>query len=408
MSSQTERRAAEVFDEYLADALRGQQQTADHYLNRCPANEREELQEALDGAGFLLESYYCPQMKKSTVQSLFQELQAMQQKKQVVREARERAAREAAAVHIRDPADYLRGVLNFPPAFLIAQNRPNSAPGYAMLRRGEAPASAAGRWSMDDFQLRVMEKALAPRAEQTLREVMVTEAPIDLRKVADELGLLVQEAPLDDNLDGCLVTDGTVGGILLNRNVQDEHRRRYTLGHEIGHFVLHKDVRVLPETVDEVGSFFLDRIEREANTFSSYLLMPPFLMPKNLGQEPPTLEQGDALVEHFQVSLAAALRRLVRESHWGCALVVTRDGEIQWAVRSQYFEAFIPTGKRPHQNTMAAMLLRTGGPDQDGSKVPAHAWVEGTLAEGDAQVGEQSRRLENGYVYSLLTLMDQE
>ena len=60
---------------------------------------------------------------------------------------------------------------------------------------------------------------------------------MDLGIIADELYLYVQEVPLD-GIDGCIVHNEDVGVILINSLVEHEYRRRFTLAHEIGHFML--------------------------------------------------------------------------------------------------------------------------------------------------------------------------
>jgi hypothetical protein len=40
-------------------------------------------------------------------------------------------------------------------------------------------------------------------------------------------------------------------------------------------------------------------------------------------------------------------------------------------------------------------------------RLPADAWSEGALVEEGAELHEESRRLENGYVYTLLTVIEQ-
>jgi Zn-dependent peptidase ImmA (M78 family) len=259
------------------------------------------------------------------------------------------------------------------------------------------------------MQLQALERLVAPKAEKAVQEAGIAHPPVDIYRVAEEMGLFIQETRLSGKLDGCIVTDGIIGGILINTAIEDKRRRRFTGGHEMGHFVLHRhDIRVLRESIDDVSSFYQDRMEQEANTFASYLLMPPFLMPADLGKRPPSLAEADEFGERFEVSLAAVLRRLVRASHWRCAFVVTQDGVVQWTVRSPQFDGYIPTSRKPHRDSMAALLLRTPGDHEDAARLPAEAWIEGPLAEEEVEVQEESRRLANGYVYTLLTVIESD
>jgi hypothetical protein len=116
----------------------------------------------------------------------------------------------------------------------------------------------------------------------------------------------------------------------------------------------------------------------------------------------PSFDQADRLVETFDVSLQAALRRVVEVSSWRCAFVVSKDGAYVWAARSSDFEGFIH--RRPHPNTMAALMARTDGPHEDEIWVPASAWVEGSLVDEGVEIFERARYVGDGYVYSLLTV----
>jgi hypothetical protein len=57
---------------------------------------------------------------------------------------------------------------------------------------------------------------------------------------------------------------------------------------------------------------------------------------------------------------------------------------------------------------VANLLLRTGGQHEDHNRLPAATWTEGALVEEEVELWEESRRLENGYVYTLLRVMDPE
>ena len=69
----------------------------------------------------------------------------------------------------------------------------------------------------------------------------------------------------------------------LNENLSNqEGRMHFTVAHEIGHIVLHAENSLIKnrrhnlmlKINDEFGDRKLERIEREADTFASYLLMP--------------------------------------------------------------------------------------------------------------------------------------
>jgi len=85
----------------------------------------------------------------------------------------------------------------------------------------------------------------------------------------------------------------------------DSGRRRFTIAHEIGHFVLHPE-RCRPErggAVNEAGRMQ----EREADAFAAELLMPEYLVREAVRQQ----GLDDArLADRFEVSRKAMQTRL--------------------------------------------------------------------------------------------------
>ena len=98
--------------------------------------------------------------------------------------------------------------------------------------------------------------------------------PLDIEWVVTELfGLKIQKTDLGDTTSGFLnqLDDGWC--IFVNK-YENERRQRFTIAHELGHFLLHKS----KPTFEKDFIFFRDnnnnKEEREANDFAAELLMP--------------------------------------------------------------------------------------------------------------------------------------
>ena len=232
-------------------------------------------------------------------------------------------------------------------------------------------------------------------------------APVNVEKIAEDLGLFVKKVALD-GFEGCLVTDGTVGGILIDAGVTDVRRQRFTLAHEIGHFLMHRSQGDFHDTMEDMTDF-QSELELEANLFASHLLIPHALLPP--AADGFTFADVDQIAAACGVSLQAAARRLIRHLDKACALVVLQDGQVRYYVGSRLFRAMdghIRTKQSPHPDTAAAQVLAGGGEAGQATKqVPASLWIAGgPLAQEGQDLQEESRRLEDGYTYALLTLAD--
>jgi hypothetical protein len=141
-------------------------------------------------------------------------------------------------------------------------------------------------------------------------------------QVVDVEGQEMTAAPGSPSLAG----DQTLSGLLLAASGEiwvnaDEARRwpprrRFTIGHELGHWVLHRDIgrslfcrssAVQPEEQARPDTPPPPDIENEASVFAAALLMPAALVRRHY--RPDTLEFAE-LCEIFGASQAAMERRL--------------------------------------------------------------------------------------------------
>jgi Zn-dependent peptidase ImmA (M78 family) len=162
-------------------------------------------------------------------------------------------------------------------------------------------------------------KAIERKAEALLTRFK--EPPIPVNVVAQLLGLEVEPADLGDDVSGILVVSGDRGVIGFNK-AHPLVRQRFTIAHEIAHFVLHRSEHSL--FIDKhYRAFFrneksakgTDWRERAANAFAAALLMPEGMARRaakvhefELGDEDGPVEE---LARAFQVSTQAMTFRLV-------------------------------------------------------------------------------------------------
>lgn len=137
-------------------------------------------------------------------------------------------------------------------------------------------------------------------------------APVPVMGIANELGVKVWRSALGKDVSGKLFRDtvngGTSGYSIIVNGFEPYVRQRFTMAHEIGHFVLHLD-SVGSEIVDDTfyRSRLSNKLEAEANKFAADLLMPKALIEKleNEGVNSP-----EGLAKALSVSQVAMKIRL--------------------------------------------------------------------------------------------------
>jgi Zn-dependent peptidase ImmA (M78 family) len=156
-------------------------------------------------------------------------------------------------------------------------------------------------------------KKAVEEAKGLLTRFDITEAPVPVEQIAKRLGVDIRYTALDDELSGMVfIKDGKP--IIGVNSSHHPNRQRFTIAHELGHFVLHrtyitnavhvdKQFRVLLR--DSRSSTGTDKIEIEANRFAAALLMPEDILLKAIEQYSSDIDDDtplDELAKKFKVS----------------------------------------------------------------------------------------------------------
>jgi len=138
-------------------------------------------------------------------------------------------------------------------------------------------------------------------------------APVDISGLAKAMGVNVWESDvLPGDVSGQILLDplngGSEGYSILVRSTDSYVRRRFTVAHELGHFVLHRT---------SIGSLFSEdnlyrsglpnQLEIEANRYAANVLMPVRLVRQHIEAYGPDVAK---LAQAFEVSEAAMKIRL--------------------------------------------------------------------------------------------------
>jgi len=104
-----------------------------------------------------------------------------------------------------------------------------------------------------------------------------TEAPVNVVALSKALGLRVFSESFAQNISGKLYRDSgsTAGWSISVQSGEPSYRQRFTIAHELGHFVLHRDG--LTRDLED-DTFYRSGLphwqETEANAFAADVLMP--------------------------------------------------------------------------------------------------------------------------------------
>lgn len=99
------------------------------------------------------------------------------------------------------------------------------------------------------------------------------ETAIDISSIAKVLGLNVFSADLQDNIAGYIKYENNEKNIYVN-NTQPVTRQRFTVAHEIAHYILHRDLLVQEGGTPLFRGGNSNPAEQQANRLAAALLMP--------------------------------------------------------------------------------------------------------------------------------------
>lgn len=204
-----------------------------------------------------------------------------------------------------------------------------------------------------------------------------------------------------DSFEGCLArTIGTnTWTILLNSSSGNSRRRRFTFAHELGHFMCHRSIQNRFEDTDKTLNDFTNSLEKEANEFASWLLMPANIIREEFGTMPWCTQYLSILAARFECSLQACAIRYVALSSRPIAFVVSRDGMTRWGCKSEaapFLKSLRFGDDLPAESH--ARVFQVSGEENTAVQDWTNAW-------NDYQLSRESQYFDstgNGYQYTCI------
>lgn len=128
--------------------------------------------------------------------------------------------------------------------------------------------------------------------------------PLDVFSLVSALGLRLVKVPMEENTSGFFQIKDGMYEVGVN-SLHHPNRQRFTVAHEIGHYILHRSHGTFKDGLLFRKNQFNVQ-EKEANLFASVLLMPRFEFESAL-----RVGSIEEVARKFGVSKQAAEYRLV-------------------------------------------------------------------------------------------------
>lgn len=242
-------------------------------------------------------------------------------------------------------------------------------------------------------------------AEPLLRSLGVTHpADIDLEAIAWSLGVKVRDAVLESC--EARIIGYRDRAIITVQKGGDPRRRRFSIGHELGHWVHHRGRSSVCRSSEISNPKSASQVERQADRFAADLLMPRYLfLPSLEAHRQPSFEAIDALARDYATSRLATALRCLDLAAWPVMLVCHAKAGRRWFKRS----AGVPDHWFPREDldaSSSAFAVLFDGADRSRPEVVgADRWFDRRDA-ARFRLTEQSVKAHGGEILTLLTLTD--
>lgn len=242
--------------------------------------------------------------------------------------------------------------------------------------------------------------------------------PIPIEKLARQLGITEVKTLETEGFIGGLITDQSKsrGIILLQKNLPNG-RRRFTLAHELAHFLIptHKpgkndsflcslsDLMAMDKTVAERRL----RWEAEANRFAGLILVPApyFRRDANAGKDP-DIGHIIKLADRYEVSKEVAGRAYVDYREEAVALLITKDGRLlrSYSRRTDFPYINVKWGDPVPRQSLLVRGNHELATASEIEEVDAGVWLEVRWGSTAPTIYEQVYRQQQGFALILLTM----
>ncbi|MEE9914013.1 MAG: ImmA/IrrE family metallo-endopeptidase [Deltaproteobacteria bacterium] len=228
------------------------------------------------------------------------------------------------------------------------------------------------------LNLKLKTRIAEQKASEIIKEFGIYHpSHIRLHDIAFALGVQIKEGSLR-GAAARLIRIGNRAVIRIPQTETNAPRRRFSIAHELGHFVLAHEgmaLEIVCTEKDMMNWYDMDK-ETEANYFASELLMPEVLVKQRCDVKEVSFEPVKKIATDFDTSLTSAAIRFVKFCPEPCALICSEDAKIKWFVKSEEWWPFIRKGQKLDKRTLAIEYFIGQEIPDEGQEMNADVWLD--------------------------------
>ncbi len=227
-------------------------------------------------------------------------------------------------------------------------------------------------------------------------DVKMLALEVTKQRFADPVGLVVPHGV--NGIDGMLSRRVKKGDwcISYDEDVTVPGRINFTLAHELGHYLCHRQLQAefrcgQGSMLDYYGEASR-KMEKEANIFASYLLMPATDFRQQIDGKTITLELLGHVADRYQTSFTATALKWLEITSEAAMLVVARDEFVCWSYPSKLASsrrAYVAPGTPVPHSAIERVRAASNHARNEWCNVSAGEWHPSLDAEESVIVSDQ-------------------
>lgn len=261
-------------------------------------------------------------------------------------------------------------------------------------------------------------------AAEIIRQNPQMPVPVPIEEIANQAGIFEIKGLSSEAFEGMLLANAekSEGVVFVNQD-RPRQRQRFTIGHEVGHFLLpwHRNMKngslKFECTVEDMNASRSGKRdsrtdwEVEANEFASEILMPRLIFKKNMKRkDEPNLEHVRDLALLFDTSIEASARRYVALSDYPIAMVFSKGKQVRHAWKGSEFPYFLDVKKGSTLPTGSSSIVESEADSiTDFDSVDSSWWIDPERGRRPPDyILEQTLFQRDGYRITILHMESDE